>query len=391
MKILYEDDDIIAIDKPSDVLSVPGKDDDFEFMPRQQQWDNAMQIAAANEQEHEVAEVLSRICTQSAVPRKHGRFLNFLKRFCRIDDVTLQEKIWNSVSTTDFAIYKVPHLKSKKEKDLSAIEMLEIHFNRRLFTVHRLDQETSGVIMYAKNEDACANLAQQFRERTVSKTYLALVIGHLSADVKNVEVPIRSDPANRPLQIVDHVDGKQSSTLVSVIKYDVKEFTLDSEDGTLKGGVRVDIPSARLIETITETMGMDSKDATEKDTAKRRKVDADTSTDKQPTTSSVISASDSIIETRGEPSTERLNKWSAALPTTLVKLEPKTGRTHQLRVHMAHLGHPIAGDTLYASQHLRDEYPMQRLCLHAHSITFTHPSAKDPLTIRSDEIAIDSI
>jgi len=61
--------------------------------------------------------------------------------------------------------------------------------------------------------------------------------------------------------------------------------------------------------------------------------------------------------------------------TTLVKLTPLTGRTHQLRVHMQQLGHPIVGDEFYATE-FGKQYSPNRLALHAASITFTHPSTE---------------
>jgi 23S rRNA-/tRNA-specific pseudouridylate synthase len=84
-------------------------------------------------------------------------------------------------------------------------------------------------------------------------------------------------------------------------------------------------------------------------------------------------------------SSETQKESAEAVPTTLVKLKPITGRTHQLRVHMAYMGHPIIGDTLYAPPNLHENYP--RLCLHAHSITFTHPGDGREMTITSDALA----
>ena len=67
--------------------------------------------------------------------------------------------------------------------------------------------------------------------------------------------------------------------------------------------------------------------------------------------------------------------------TTLVQLTPLTGRTHQLRVHMAHMGFPILGDTLYAPPNIQSQ--ASRLCLHAQSITFKHPLTMQVVTISS--------
>ena len=74
-----------------------------------------------------------------------------------------------------------------------------------------------------------------------------------------------------------------------------------------------------------------------------------------------------------------------ALPVegaTMLTLKPLTGRTHQLRLHLASVGHPIIGDTLYASATVRNMSP--RLCLHAYAITFTHPILDKVMEIKSD-------
>jgi 23S rRNA pseudouridine1911/1915/1917 synthase len=71
---------------------------------------------------------------------------------------------------------------------------------------------------------------------------------------------------------------------------------------------------------------------------------------------------------------------------SLVKLSPKTGRTHQLRVHLSHVGHPIIGDTMYGGQIVvenagAEPWQFQRQALHAYEITFTHPVSLEPMTI----------
>jgi 23S rRNA pseudouridine1911/1915/1917 synthase len=142
--------------------------------------------------------------------------------------------------------------------------------------VHRLDRDTSGVILVAKNDAAHNSLARQLKERRVEKTYLALVDGTPKPAEGVIDAPIARDPRNRQrMAIVE--DGRESVTAYRVV--------------------------------------------------------------------------------------ERLPSYA------LVEARPKTGRTHQIRVHLAAIGHPIAGDRLYGHAS-RD---ISRQFLHAWRIAFTHP------------------
>ena len=145
--------------------------------------------------------------------------------------------------------------------------------------VHRLDRDTSGVMIFARNKAAQRHLGLQFEKRRIDKTYIARIWGHLSERKGVVDLPLRTDWPNRPKQMVDHVSGKQALTEWEVIE-----------------------------------------------------------------------------ECR---------------TTSRVVLFPKTGRSHQLRVHMAALGCPILGDPFYA-EGAASTAP--RLMLHAESIGFRHPN-----------------
>lgn len=85
----------------------------------------------------------------------------------------------------------------------------------------------------------------------------------------------------------------------------------------------------------------------------------------------------------GKPSLTRyhLQSYDPARNISRVELEPVTGRTHQLRVHLSAIGHPIVGDTLYGDE---TSNPAQRLLLHAQMLSFTHPVSAVQLTLRSD-------
>lgn len=144
--------------------------------------------------------------------------------------------------------------------------------------VHRLDRDTSGLIVFALTKAAQRFLSLEFEERRVKKVYLARLWGHLEPKTGTVDLPLTVDWPNRPLQHVNHETGRPAVTDWRVVRH---------EEGT-----------------------------------------------------------------------------------TRVRLMPRTGRSHQLRVHMRELGHPILGDPFYADGPARD-FP--RLMLHAESLKLNHP------------------
>ena len=152
--------------------------------------------------------------------------------------------------------------------------------------VHRLDLDTSGLIVVARNRKAQSSLAKQFSDRTVSKTYDALVKGQMESDAGQIDLPIGRDWHDRPRRRIDHESGKPSRT----------RWSLESQ----------------------------------------------------------------------------------AENNAHLKLQPVTGRTHQLRLHLASIGHPILGDRLYDSA-----FRSGRLCLHASQLDFTHPETGKPLKFLS--------
>ncbi len=151
--------------------------------------------------------------------------------------------------------------------------------------VHRLDRDTSGLLMVAKNDAAQASLMAQLKARRVKKTYLALVEGGVQAAVGRIEAPIGRDPKNR-MRMAVISDGRASVT-----------------------GYRV---------------------------------------------------------------RERFAGW------TLLELDLVTGRTHQIRVHLAALGHAVAGDPVYGTGTARrGPGGLERLFLHAWRIVFAAPATGD--------------
>lgn len=185
-------------------------------------------------------------------------------------------------------------------------ELLQKELQTPVIAVHRLDMDTSGILVFAKNHQAEACLKRQFEEHTVRKTYMARLSPaspHVAArplhagDKGRIELPLSPDYDERPRQKVDISQGKAALTEYEVLTV--------NEDGT-----------------------------------------AD------------------------------------------VLFHPHTGRTHQLRVHSAHilgLGRPILGDKLYGGcgSIWTEDREYARLHLHASSITFTHPVSNKVFTLQS--------
>lgn len=149
-------------------------------------------------------------------------------------------------------------------------------------TVHRLDCDTSGVIIFARTKQAQGFLGQEFEQRRAEKTYVARLKGQLEPDSGTVSLPIGSDWDYRPRQKIDHDHGRPA---------------------------------------VTDWQVIDRSDT----------------------------------ETR-------------------VRLTPHTGRSHQLRVHMLALGHPILGDQIYAPETRADH---DRLMLHAERLALHHPTTRE--------------
>lgn len=157
--------------------------------------------------------------------------------------------------------------------------------------VHRLDMETSGIMLMACNLNSQRALNQLFATRRIDKTYLAVVSGRLENNLGEINLPLITDWPNRPRQKVDAQAGKPAKTAYRVIQYHPQQ------------------------------------------------------------------------------------------DTTRVELRPKTGRSHQLRVHMQAIGHPICGDNLYQGTAVHQA--TGRLLLHATSLAFIHPSLGKPVQFQS--------
>ncbi len=182
-------------------------------------------------------------------------------------------------------------------------------WQERLGIVHRLDKDTSGVLILAKNPGSLLNLLSQFKKRQTQKTYLALVHGHFSDKSGTVNAPMARNSQNRLKYAIDN-NGRPAVT-----DYQVRQEFSSLNEAT--------------IELITKTSKIKTKKVKE-----------------------LYQAGFSLLE-----------------------VAPKTGRTHQIRVHMSAMQHPIVGDQLYVGRKRGklDSFWCQRQFLHALSIEFFHP------------------
>lgn len=172
----------------------------------------------------------------------------------------------------------------KPEAHSDSLQERARKFYRGAMTIHRLDKDTSGVIVMGMTRKAHAHISMQFEKRETIKTYIARVWGCVEGDKGEIDLPINSDWNNRPKQMIDHENGRPAQTHWEVI-------------------------------------GREEN-------------------------------------------------------TTRLRLTPSTGRSHQLRVHMLSLGHPILGDAFYG--HTESQRATARLQLHAKTLRFIHPDNGAP-------------
>jgi len=165
------------------------------------------------------------------------------------------------------------------------IDRLDPHYPG-VTAVHRLDLDTSGVMIVPRHPESLSRLARQFQTRSIEKTYIARVMGLMREDTGTIDLPLTRDWPNRPRQKVCFETGKEAIT----------RWRLLSKENN----------------------------------------------------------------------------------TSLLELMPETGRSHQLRIHLSEIGHPILGCDFYASETALKAAP--RLLLHESRIRFTHPRSGDMIT-----------
>jgi tRNA pseudouridine32 synthase/23S rRNA pseudouridine746 synthase len=182
----------------------------------------------------------------------------------------------------------VPGIGEEKQHRCAAALLQRRHADA--LVVHRLDQPTSGLMLFARGAGMRRALGIAFERREVDKRYIAVVAGEVQGEHGSIDLPLAADGPNRPRQRVDAVHGKPSSTRWRVLE-------------------------------------------------------------------------------RGAG-------------TTRLELQPLTGRSHQLRVHLLAIGHPIAGDALYAPPDVQALAP--RLLLHAWRLGLAHPASGEALSLHCE-------
>ena len=196
----------------------------------------------------------------------------------------------------------------------------EVDQNKDFFIVHRIDRETSGVLVMGKTKEAAAHLVNQFETRIPKKEYLAIVKGNPSWDSMEIDAPLAKDP---------HAEIK--------LKMHVAKLGPDGEPLYLP---KSELYSAKTLVEVVERVG----------------------------------------------------------PYTVVRCKPHTGRQHQIRVHLDHVGHPIAGDKLYGaaaelflknivramSIEVEPGIRLNRHALHAASLQFQHPVSGKMMHLESE-------
>jgi tRNA pseudouridine32 synthase/23S rRNA pseudouridine746 synthase len=173
----------------------------------------------------------------------------------------------------------------KPAEHADCLESRAIELHPGAMTIHRLDKDTSGVVVMGMNRKAHADIGMQFETRMTEKSYIARIWGRVAGDKGRIDLPIACDWPNRPKQMVDRENGRAAQTDWEVLEREVMK---------------------------------------------------------------------------------------CGNPATRLRLYPATGRSHQLRVHMLSLGHPILGDNFYA--HPEAFAAADRLQLHAETLAFRHPA-----------------
>lgn len=182
------------------------------------------------------------------------------------------------------------------EETVFALQMLRDQIGQHVYPVHRLDRPTSGVLLFSKKEEILPLLKEQFADRSVKKTYLAIVRGIPALKSDLIDHPLTSERSNKLQEAQTHYK--------------------------------------------------------------------------------VVAEAEIPFDTTGRYPTSRYS---------LLELKPETGRTHQLRRHLAHIRHYILGDKKHGdnkqNQFFEKQFGMENLLLHARRLKFKHPVSHETITV----------
>jgi 23S rRNA pseudouridine1911/1915/1917 synthase len=215
--------------------------------------------------------------------------------------------------------------------------------------LHRLDKNTTGIMLVAKSDEAHWRVARQFENRTIQKTYLAIVHGVPEMPTGVIDAPIGRDKYIREKQAVRRID---TGAKEAVTRYEVLE-----EIGEVT-------PRLEELQRYSDARAAPFFDRP--------------------------SITSRYILHNGDFPKDQKNKAPPGR-FAMMKLSPKTGRTHQLRVHLSHIGHPIVGDTLYGGRVVESpddpatpgHFRFDRQALHAFQISFVHPVTLRQMTLEA--------
>jgi 23S rRNA pseudouridine1911/1915/1917 synthase len=218
--------------------------------------------------------------------------------------------------------------------------------------LHRLDRNTTGIMLVAKSDEAHWRMARQFENRTIQKTYVAIIHGkpELLSDI--IDLPIGRDRYMREKQAVRKIEngGKEAVT-----RYEVLETFEQAPISNLKS--EIPILNSEISNLKSQIPNLKSEISNPKSEISPPRL-----------------LQSAYLKDRNLPAPPA--KFS------VVKLSPKTGRTHQLRVHLAALGFPIVGDTMYGGRIFEQaNFRLARQALHAFEITFVHPVTLERMTL----------
>jgi 23S rRNA-/tRNA-specific pseudouridylate synthase len=284
--IIFEDDDLLVINKPAGLVCHPTKNGELSsLIGRARLHLNAsLSAAGRGEGKGEVGQIVSPVTRPSSLSRGE----------------VAQSSIVHHPSSNPS-----PHL------------------------VNRLDRETSGVVIVAKNPVTAGELGKILESRAVEKEYLAIVHGHVAAEQGMIDAPLGKDEHSRVF-VKDCVrpDGAPSQT----------EFWVERRFS------RRVIPSAGG--SFPSSLSAGGLEVLEKQRKEFAEGEGPQWTERASTSESLgrgeVGSSNSQFAIRNPQS-------SVAPPSafSLLRVIPRTGRKHQIRIHLAHLGHPIVGDKLY--------------------------------------------